>query len=265
VDTLFQHLPDLVSGPLVVVISILLSLVPYLIARKFVARRADEQSKDLANSIIFRISALHGLILAIVFSQEMIASNELRTVAAEEAVLIGDVFHDLRRFDPELTDSTRRYLARYSELVVSEEWQSLSETGMLHDEAWAMWEAAYQDILNLKPVTAREEIVHAQMVERIHDVAGKRRVRENAAAGGVHPLFMTAAIVGIVLISLSYFAFRPTRVNVTLLSIYGAFTGLIVYFIAAFANPYDGPSAIDPIGFDRLLEIDMADYLDGTE
>ena len=258
---IFIYFPDWISGLLFILGSVLLAIVPYAMARYLIGDRADQQSKDLASSVIFRISALHGLILAIVFSQEMLSSNHLHGTAAREATLVGDLYYDLERYGPGQHEHARFELARYTHLVVHEEWALLSISAELSDEAWLAWENAYQHILDLDPTTAREKLLHSQMTASIHEIAGLRQNRYEAAHSGVHPFLTTAAIVGIVLISISYFAFVPTMLNLMLLSIFGAFTGLIVFFIASFSNPFDGPGTVHPIGLENLLEKGMSEML----
>ena len=74
--------------------AMLVSLVFYRMARWMLSHKTDEHSQDMASSIIFRIAALHGLILALVFAQELTNYNEVRKTVSEEAIAVGDVFFD---------------------------------------------------------------------------------------------------------------------------------------------------------------------------
>ncbi|CAN7283126.1 hypothetical protein LJR231_001358 [Phyllobacterium sp. LjRoot231] len=57
---------ELLTGAIFVGGTIALMLASYLLMRWFTGSEADVHEKDLASSVIFRISALHGLILALV-------------------------------------------------------------------------------------------------------------------------------------------------------------------------------------------------------
>jgi uncharacterized membrane protein len=92
------------------------------------------------------------------------------------------------------------------------------------------------------------------MLENIREISMLRRVREDAARTGANPLFLTAAIVGVVLTSAAYFTFAPTALNLALLTVYASYTGMIIYFIVAFSNPYLPPGMATPVGFELLYQ-----------
>ena len=68
--TLILELPVFASACIVGAITIVAAFVPYLIARKLFVSKTDEQTRDLAESVIFQVSTLHSLILALVFAQQ---------------------------------------------------------------------------------------------------------------------------------------------------------------------------------------------------
>lgn len=232
--------------------TVLLALVSYFGARVVVGSRTDSEARELAGSVIFRVSALHGLILALVFAEELVNLNRIKETTSREAALIADVFYDLKRYDAEGTKATRVDLAKYVAAVLDEEWTTLAAEERLSGEAWARWISAYNAILGLKPEGVRQEALKDILLEDIRQIPQLRRTRENAAASGANPLFMGAAIVGVILTSMSFFTFPPSRVNLMLLSVFGGYTGLVIFFIVAFANPYVSPGSIDATGFQKL-------------
>jgi hypothetical protein len=252
VDTILS-LSTAVSGPLVIGGTILISIATYAIARMLLISRAASETKDLAGSVIFRVSALHGLILALVFAQELVNLAHVRATVEREGALIGDVFFDLKRYDGVATIGARKELAAYTAVVLGSEWEILAEHKALSSEAWGHWEAVYGAILDLEPQTLRQEDLRRIMLTQIREISGLRRARENAAATGANPLFVTAALIGVILTAVSYFTYPPNTVNILLLSIFGAYTGLVIYFIIAFANPYREPGAVEPVGLERIF------------
>jgi hypothetical protein len=251
-------LPAFVSALLVIGGTILICIAAYAAARALLLKSAVPETKDLAGSVIFRVSALHGLILALVFAQELINHSQVRNTAAREAALVGDVFFDLTRYDAAGTEAIRRDLAAYTEIVLGEEWDTLARHETLSGAAWGQWEKVYHAILDLDPTTLRQQDLRRIMLTSIREMSGLRRARENAAATGANALFVTAALVGVILTAISYFTFPPSRVNLLLLSIFGAYTGLVVFFIVAFANPYREPGAVEPVSLQRVLEAELA-------
>ncbi|KRS16667.1 DUF4239 domain-containing protein [Roseovarius indicus] len=235
-----------------VVVTIALSLASYFLTRAVFSLRRDRGETDLANSIVVRVSALHALILALVFAQEIVNVRDISTAASREAVLVGDTFYDLRRYDDEGTLDIRTHVAEYTRAVLYEEWPSLASEKALSETAWAAWEAAYSGILSLEPANDRQDVLKDLMVSQVRELSGLRRQRENAGLAGVHTLFLIAAVAGVALTSAAFYTYAPKPQNLFLISIFSLYTGLVIFFIFAFADPYDPPAQVKPIGLERI-------------
>lgn len=232
--------------------TIVIALASYGLTRAIFSRRRDKGETDLANSIVVRISALHALILALVFAQEIVNIRDISTAASREAVLVGDTFYDLRRYDDEGTRDIRTHMAEYVRAILYDEWPRLGREKVLSEEAWASWEAAYSAILSLAPGDERQQVLKDLMVAQIRELSGLRRQRENAEVAGVHTLFLLAAVAGIVLTSAAFFTQPPNPQNIFLIASFSAYTGLVIFFIFAFADPYNPPAPVEPIGLERI-------------
>lgn len=92
------------------------------------------------------------------------------------------------------------------------------------------------------------------MLDRIHLVSETRVKRENHADNAISRMFWFAALAGVVLIALAYFPYPVVRHNIALIAMFGAFTGLVLFFIYAFSNPFSPPGEIGPEPYLRLIE-----------
>ena len=74
-------------------------LVAYFGMRRIMPAEPDERTRDLAASVLFRISALHGLVLALVFASEVVQYQQLGFEIAAEVNAVSDIYYDaaLRR------------------------------------------------------------------------------------------------------------------------------------------------------------------------
>ena len=253
--------PPILSALVFVVAVVVLALASYAAMRALAGHYDYDERKDLAGSVIFRVSALHGLILALVFAQEIANLIEADRTAAREAVVVADTFFDLERYDPEETRALRQALADYTARVVAVEWDTLARDRALDLGAWDDWEAAYHGALDLEPATRRQEYLHALILDNIREISGLRMTRETDARRGTQPLFLVAALVGIVLTAASYFTYEPHRLSLGLMAIFAAYTGLVVYVIVTFANPFHAPGMVQPVGFERLLEGEIGEMV----
>lgn len=229
----------------------------YFGMRWVAARAIKDDTRELAGSVIFRVSALHGLILALVFAQEMLRYQDLQSALVDEATAVADIYNDSQRYGAELQAFVQPAMSTYARIVVEQEWTSLALYHQLSSEGWRQREDVYQTLLDLVPQNPREEALREHMIERIQVIATLRQQRENMALFTMSELFWVAAFAGIILVAIPYFVFAPTVLNLVLLGVYGAFNGIVMLIIFAFSDPFAPPGALDPTAFIRLLETDI--------
>ena len=120
--------------------TVLLVWAGYFAMRAVAAKHAVEDTRDLAGSVIFRISALHGLILALVFAQQMGEYQRLEAEVVREASSVANIYFDMARHGSQKADIVQPALSRYVDLVLAEEWPSLGRGDGLTATAWQEWE-----------------------------------------------------------------------------------------------------------------------------
>ncbi|MEM7743046.1 MAG: hypothetical protein AAF409_04975 [Pseudomonadota bacterium] len=244
--------PAILTAAVFVLGTVALVFAVYFAARATLAPRMGDDTQDLAGSVIFRVSALLGLILALVFAQELVQFREIRSALISEATAVADIYHDVARYGTPSEAEIQQALSQYVREVINVEWALLSSDGSLADDAWVQREHVYLALLDLEPETTRQETLRAHMMQKIQLIAELRQMRENAAIHNMSALFWTAALAGIVLVTLPYFTFRPSALNLLLLAVYGGFTGLVLFIIYALSDPFGGPGALPPAAFEQL-------------
>ncbi|MGO4619207.1 hypothetical protein AB4Z34_06205 [Ensifer sp. 2YAB10] len=245
---------EILLGALFVFGTVTLTLAAYFLMRLIMGGEAEGHEKELASSVIFRISALHGLILALVFAQEMVEYQQLKYTMAIEAGAIADIYFDAGRYGEDFKAPIQQAISAYAAEVIDGEWQSLGDKGRLSPKAWAHWDRACQHVLNLVPADKRQESLRSQMLERLHDVSQSRTKRESNVADSIDSIFWFAALAGVIFIALAYYSFPPMRRNLLLLCLFGAYTGIILFLIYAFSNPYQPPAALAPGPLERVQQ-----------
>ena len=155
-----------------------LVLGTYALARRLLGAEHAQETRDLAGSILFRVSSLHGLILALVFSQQMADYHALRDAMVEEASATTDLFYDLDRFGSEAATALRPAVLGYARAVAGGE-----------GAAWRAWETVYGGVLDLAADTPRRAALRAHMLEDVHRVAEMRDRRASHGLKGLAPMF----------------------------------------------------------------------------
>lgn len=247
-----ETLTDTAFGLVFVIATVTLSLGSYLLARWFAGRGPYERHKEMAGTMVTRIAALHGLIIALVFAQEMTSYQRLETQTAAEASAIADVFNDAARYDPALLRPVQENMREYLKVVIDTEWAQLGAGRGLSDAAWAAWATAYEQVLDLMPQTPRQVSLRDHMLASLHAISASRDMREAEAITSVAHFFWIAALSGVVLIAFGHYIYAPERHNLVLLGLFSAYTGAILFLIFGFSNPYSPPAALHPAPLQTL-------------
>ena len=234
--------------------TVVVTLAFYFLMRLIMGGDPTGKDRELASAIVLRIASLHALILALVFAQEMIEYQRLKFESVTEANAIADIYYDADRYGANEKGPIQKALFEYVQIVINDEWRMLGSTGQLSQEAWNRWDSVYQNVLDLTPSNARQQSIREHMLIDIHDIADARDKRQNSGTDSVSGIFWFAAISGVVFMALGYYPYPPDPRNLLLLSVLGALTGIILYFIYAFSNPYNPPATLKPTAFERLHE-----------
>jgi len=247
----FAFLPAWLAAIVFVVLTSVVSLAIYGVTRWLLLSRIQPDTHDLAASVLFRIGALHALILALAFAQEQTNYVDvLESVDAEVAALT-DVYDDLQRYRGADLEPLRVALKDYVGLVAGGEWRRLASGGLSQD-AWARWREVYEGVLDLEPQTARQITLRDAMIQDLQTISDARKNRELATLDSSSVIFTVAAAAGLVFAMIAYFPFRPSLANLVLLIAFAAYTGLVFFFILAMSNPFAPPVSLEPNAFKAL-------------
>lgn len=234
-------------------------LASYYFARALLQPgREGDRTFEVAGNVAVRVATLHSLILGLVYAQELDDYKGVRSTVIDEAVAISDVYNDARRYGGTITLPVQTGLTRYVSIVIDEEWALLAKGDGLSPKAWQEWESVYEAVLDLAPVTDRERYLSTRLKDRVTAIARYRELREAPTVSRFSGLFWGPAIIGLVIVSAAFYVYRPTRTHLLLLSLFGAYSGVILFFIFAFGNPYSNPGKLAPRPFERLLQEDLS-------
>lgn len=245
--------------------SVALVLGVYFGARRVLSLGEDtHRTFDAASSVAFRIAALYGIILALVYAQELDDYKEIRRNLAEEAVAVADVWNDMARYGGPAVAAVQADLATYLSAVVNDEWPMLGRRTGLSTRGWESWNDAYMRLLDLTPQNDRERYLANRMRDRVTAIARFRQIRESTAVAPFSGVFWGPAAIGLALLAIPFYVFPPTRNNLVLLSTFGLYSGVILLFIYMFANPFEPPGKLRPSPFIHLLNGEIGKSLPGS-
>jgi len=248
------HNPEL--GVLTFVFAAVIStLVCYGITRALMRSYIEEDSELLSGKIITRLGALHALILALMFAQEMADYRDISRVVSKEASAIHDVFHSLREYDRENRQSTvviSDMVVNYVKTVMVADRAALAESH-ISSQTWVNYYSIDRQLRNLQPKNNDQEDLLASMLKD-WDTVSEFHVRLRTIAEYEAPGFFWVVILsGFLLVVVPFYVYSPSIANLTMLGAYSAFNGLVMYVIFSIANPFTGALAIDSNILENLL------------
>ena len=142
---------SLMLGSAIVLGTIALACAVYFAMRAVAAKSIGEDTPTMAHSVLFRVAATHGLILALVVAQMILSFQELRSTLVQEATAIADIYNDIGRYGTDAQADVQSTLAKYVRVVIEVEWGLLASEGRLSDEGWKLREVVYIALLDLEP------------------------------------------------------------------------------------------------------------------
>lgn len=227
--------------------SMALSVLAFRTARWLTNGSDEWETKEFALSMIFRVSAIHALIVGLVFAQETVNMGKLNDFEAAEAGAVASLFYDAGRISDEerglrIQNSMVAYLAG----AACEEWEQLGSGGTLSNEVWDHRVDAYLSVLDFEPQSRRDEFLQERMIIDAEVIEEKRNGRAASAESSITALFWIPAFLGLIVISGLYGAFPVKRAHLTLVAVFGAFNGVILLMIYSLANPYAEPGGLSP-------------------
>ena len=235
--------------------AVISALICYGITRAFMGSHIDEDSELLSGKIITRLGALHALILALMFAQEMADYRDISRVVSKEASAISDVFHGLQEYDKEDRKSTvviSDMVVDYVTTITEVDRAALAESHF-SSQTWLNYHRINRQLRNLQPKNNDQEDLRAKMLTD-WDTVSEFHVRLRTIAEYEAPGFFWVVIIsGFLLVVVPFYVYSPSIANLAMLSTYSAFNGLVMYVVFSIANPFTGALAIDSNILENLL------------
>ena len=238
-----------------ILVAVLSALTCYGMTRMLLKSRIGQDSELLTARIIAPLGALHALILALIFAQEMADYRDVSRIVSKEASAISDVYHSLQEYDDENLQSTaaiRDLIVDYVKTVLVADRAALAEHRLSH-QTWINYHRINKQLTNLQTTNNNQEDLRAQMLSDWDTVSGFH-IRLRAIAEYEAPNFFWIVIIaGFIAVVIPFYVYSPKIANLMILSSYAAFNGLVVYVIFSIANPFTGPLAIESTILENLL------------
>ncbi|MCP4381937.1 MAG: DUF4239 domain-containing protein [Hyphomicrobiales bacterium] len=253
-----------VSGLFFVAATFVITFGAYVLARRWMRATVDEDSHELASSMVFRVAAMHGLILGLVFAEELSNLNAIKAGVVREANQLEGIYNDLELFAASGggqgdVAAIQQTMKLYVGELIANEWTALNQEGNLSTTVSGYWRTMFRQLLALPASGDQQTWLRDRMLTKIDAIGLERDNREVAATTDISPTFWIVAFAGLAAIAAPYYVFRPNRVTMFLLVLYAAYVAVVLYFINMFDYPFSGFGLVRP----AALELFYNEFLQG--
>jgi len=254
--TALLQLPAWLGAILAMLIAVAAAAVPFAVLRRLLRDELPTKTVNVAETVAVRIGTVHALILAIVFAEAQSTHTNLQQEVAKEVTTIEHVALQLDQWNGPQEQPLREQLAAYVRAVLQNEWQADARpTGSPQAKR------AYNDldigILNLEAASPQQQSLRTRMIANMDNLQDHRKARLSLVHRGLPSLFWWMALTGFGIIVAFFLVFPATPLHIAILSVYGAYTGLALYFILALSHHFMGPAVIDTAPYPMVLEDEL--------
>jgi hypothetical protein len=176
-------------------------------------------------------------------------------LASREAASLASLYRDLGGYPEPLRGDLRLRLRAYTREIIEEAWPA-QQRGEVPASGDRVVEAFQAKMLAFEPATEGRKVVHAEALRAFNRVVERRRMRVEAAAGGMPGVLWAVLLSGAGLsVACSYcFHVKGAWLHALLVGALAAMLGLLVFLITALDKPYRGAVSVPPQAYRLVLE-----------
>ena len=247
-----------VAGILIFVAATTLSaFATYGLTHRLLRERTGIDAIQMTTSIIARLGALHALILALIFAQEMADYRDISRIASREASSIIDVYTNLLLYgeeDPQSADPIIDDLVEFVQTISTEDRIALA-SDQLSRKSRSIYLRIDRQLRDLLADNEGLQGLRGQMLADWDNVS-EFHLRILSAAEYASPAFFWLVIIsGFFAVVIPCYIYTPSAGNLVLLATFAAFNGIVMYVVFSIANPFTGALAIDSHIMENVLEM----------
>ena len=245
-----------VYGVLIVFVAVMVAVGGLILVQRLVPSTLRQQHNDVAGFIYAVVGIVYAVLLALVVIAAWEEHEMAKATVDREANELAEIFWLAHRL-PETEGRQLQELARsYARVVVDEEWPLMSREGRASPRAWGLLDDMRLEVQELEVVTQADQVLYAQGLELVHDLADARRMRLVEADEGIPAVLWIVLIVGaLVTVGFTYlFGLENTRAHRLMVAALAGIIALALFSVGALEYPFSGGARVGPGAFELVLE-----------
>lgn len=232
-----------------------LSLICFFLVQKYCGWLSLEDDGIFGTIFANTMPTLVGFIFAFVTIAAWQNYNAVSDNVSKEAHTLFDLYQILDAYPSETKKVGQEGIVNYAQAVINQDWPTLGTQG--YDvETFKQLDRVNALFINYKPTSYDGFAFHNEALRLFSNYRDLRRNRiENAGSYIGKPMWGALVLSALFLILFSaFFKTRNIRIHAVMMALVGGSLGVMFFLLVLFDNPFLGPSAIQPIPFQKTLE-----------
>lgn len=223
-----------------------LSLGSYFAARRFMVNWRSKDTTEVAGAIAFRVAALHGLIISLIFAGEVQSHQTLRFELIDEATALSEMHADLHYLGTTDATKVRSGLEAYLKVAAGPEWSALAGEEGDYTNGWSAFHSLKRSVVEIDATNDLQSEARTRLLVRLDIISKARHGRWSKRSLYLPPVFWISAFAGLMIVSICFSVYDPDWGTVFLIVLYGTYTGLVLSVIFALSTPFSAPVSLQP-------------------
>jgi hypothetical protein len=222
------------------------------ILRQFVKYTAG--CNDIVGYVLSCFCVFYGLLLGLIAVTAYQNVSEAGANVTREAAALSALYEDVSRY-PDPHGQNLRWLIRdYTRYVIKYAWP-LQQRGIVPEEGTIRAAAFYDQLLEFKPATPAEEILHAESLRQFNHFLEARQMRLYSVKSSLPPSMWYVMILGAILNMAICWLFDMRFITQLMLGgILAAYLGIMMHLIFDMNQPFRGDVCVTAEPFETLFK-----------
>jgi hypothetical protein len=235
------------------------SLIIFFVVQKYLSFLTIDDTGH-ATIFSFAIGTIFGLTLAFITVSTWQNYNRINSIVVQEATTLTTIYRSLGAFQPELKETSAKLLTNYVQNVINKEWPMMSK-GQFDDQYFSDFHQFQLLMLRHIPLNNAELIAQQEEVRLISEYYKLRLDRITSSKAALdYSMFLTLCLGAFAYIFYqSLYVMPQRRHHILMISLLAFSLGLIFFLILSYNTPFSGSNAIQPVEFNKILELWKSD------
>jgi hypothetical protein len=248
------NLPTSASLFITIIAASVLSTALYYVLHPFWAKELSDETKNTADVVAMRAGVVYAVVIGMMFSNVRIEHFQMIKTMRAEATAISHLYRSIERQGGKGTDVILEDLVEYTKFVVEQQWPALrADRASWEDQVIA---GKMKISLIWSHFNKIEEKTGGPLFRKLlEQIEHYQILRLTDRRGNLPALFWYIAVFGYLATLATLYVAPPNFRRCVLVSLYSSIVAIVMLGIFVMSHPYSAAADIDPVIFQRLLEV----------